>query len=88
MGQQKLTQVVVKYDLAIGYDLFATGEAQVLREEINEFEVTAPDVTILTCFIAGIEVYPYSNAEFPADLRRAIEAEAVHNSTLQRYCQK
>lgn len=86
--QQKLTPVVVKYDMAIGYDLFATGEAQVLREEINDFEVTAPEVTILTCFIAGSEVYPYSNPEFPADLLRAIEAEAIHNSSIPKYCKE
>lgn len=88
MGQYsyKFTPVVVKYDLAIGYDLFATGEAQVLREEINDFELVSADVTILTCFLAGEEVSPYGNPEFPADLRRAIEAVAIHNSTIPKYC--
>ena len=85
---QKLTPVTVSYSLALDYDLFATGEAQVVKEEINEWEVTAPEVTILSCYIGGATVYAYGNPEFPTDLLRAIEAEVIHNSTLRRYCQE
>ena len=76
--------VVVNFSLPLDYDLFVTGKAQVLRGEVNDFEAIGPDVTILTCHIAGAVVYPYGNKEFPIDLLRAIEAKAIQNSVLLR----